>query len=268
MTTAIIGGSGFTSLQQFKTLDSLHLSTPYGATSSDILQGELSGEPCLFLARHGQQHTIAPHKINYRANIYALKQLNVKRIIALAAVGGIGQQYVPGAVCVPNQIIDYTYGREATYYDGQVYTGGAFENKTAHVAHAEFTEPYSYKMREAIIQVAQKMKLPLIANATYAVTQGPRFETAAEIQRLKQDGAHIVGMTGMPECSLARELQIDYLTLASSVNYAAGIAQTDITMDKIREAMQTSSTLVYRLLPKLLKAVSGLASGTPELIKP
>jgi len=139
MTTAIIGGSGFASLEQFKILDSLHVSTPYGAVSADILQGELSGESCLFLPRHGQQHSIPPHKINYRANIYALKQLQVERIIALAAVGGIGQQYAPGTVCIPDQIIDYTYAREVTFYDGNSY------EKKGQVVHAEFSKPYSQK---------------------------------------------------------------------------------------------------------------------------
>ena len=258
MTTAIIGGSGFASLAQFKTIDSLHVSTPYGATSADILQGELSGQPCLFLARHGQQHSIPPHKINYRANIYALKQLKVEQIIALAAVGGIDKQCAPGTVCIPDQLIDYTYGREATFYDGS----------DGQVAHAGFTQPYSQKMRKSAIKVARQMKLSLIEQGTYAATQGPRFETAAEIQRLKQDGAHIVGMTGMPECSLARELQISYLTLASNVNYAAGIVQAEITMEQISEAMQTSSSLIYQLLPELLKVVSKLANDTPELIKP
>ena len=258
MTTAIIGGSGFASLEQFTVLDSLHISTPYGATSADILQGELSGEPCLFLSRHGQQHSIPPHKINYRANIYALKELKVERIIALAAVGGIAQQYAPGTVCLPNQLIDYTHSREATFYDGN----------DGQVAHCEFTEPYSEKMRKLTIELAKKMGLPLIENATYAATQGPRFETAAEIRRLQQDGAHIVGMTGMPECSLARELKISYIALASSVNYAAGVAKTAITMQQISEAMQTSSNLVYRLLPELLKAITNLSDDIPDLITP
>ena len=149
MTTAIIGGSGFANLDQFKELDSLHVSTPYGSTSADILQGELSGEPCVFLPRHGQQHSIPPHKINYRANIYALKQLKVERIIALAAVGGIGQQYAPGTVCVPDQIIDYTYKRKSTFFDGS----------DGQVAHAEFTEPYSEKLREAAINLAKKNEI-------------------------------------------------------------------------------------------------------------
>lgn len=258
MSTAIIGGSGFARLEQFEVLDSLHISTPYGATSADILQGELSGEPCLFLPRHGQQHSIPPHKINYRANIYALKQLKAERIIALAAVGGIDKQYTPGTVCLPDQVIDYTYSRAMTFYDGN----------DGQVWHSEFTEPYAANMRESTISVAKQMGLPLIETGTYAATQGPRFETAAEIKRLKQDGAHIVGMTGMPECSLARELRIPYLTLASSVNYAAGVADNNITIDEITAAMEQASSVVYRLLPELLKNVSQLPNEMPELIKP
>lgn len=259
MTTAIIGGSGFSQLDAFDIKQKHSVHTPYGQTSADILEGEFSAlsDSILFLPRHGENHSIQPHKINYRANIYALKQLGVKNIIALAAVGGIDVPCEPGALIVPHQLLDYTYGREMTFFD-----------EFGDVAHAEFTEPYSVAMRSAFINAAERANVKIVNRGVYAVTQGPRFETAAEIQRLQRDGATIVGMTAMPEAVLARELDIAYMTAALSVNYAAGIDSGIIEDDDIHAAYSVAAKKCYAVLKECLPELNKLESNVPSLIKP
>jgi len=209
---AIIGGTGLYQLDGFEEIERRTLITRWGAPSSEIVLVEYNNTRVAFLTRHGLQHNIPPHKVNYRANIWALKELGVKQIISVAAVGGINDAMPPETIVIPDQIIDYTYSRKHTY----------FEDELEVVQHIDFTEPYSDALRSRLLNVSDD----LIDGATYAATQGPRLETAAEIQRLKRDGADIVGMTGMPEASLARELEIDYACCALVVNWAAGCAGT------------------------------------------
>jgi len=256
---AIIGGSGFNQLDSFELKQKHTIGTPYGETSADILEGQIFGleEPVLFLARHGKNHSIQPHKINYRANIYALKELGVKNIVALAAVGGIDVTCEPGALIVPHQILDYTYGREMTFFD-----------QAGEVSHAEFTEPYSASMRSAFINAAERALVKVVNRGVYAVTQGPRFETAAEIQRLQRDGATIVGMTGMPEAILARELGLAYMTISLSVNYAAGVQSGLIEHDDIHAAYAVAARKLYSALKECLPELSHIDSNVPELIQP
>jgi len=257
MAIAIIGGSGFSSIDQFKLKNDHNIDTPYGSTSAPILEGDMYGESVFFLARHGKEHTIQPHKINYRANIYALKQLGVSNILALAAVGGITENCQPGALILPHQILDYTYGREMTYFDQE-----------GDVQHAEFSHPYSEVMRDIIIQQALNNNIDLVSEGVCAVTQGPRFETAAEITRYKNDGATIVGMTAMPEAILARELGIAYITVASSVNYAAGVKEGVISHDEIHQAYSLASSKLYGLLSLSIRELSESKTDLPDLIKP
>jgi len=257
MTIAIIGGSGFQQLTGFITTQSHELNTDYGAHSAPILEGELFGEKVLFLARHGTQHSIQPHLINYRANIAALAELEVTHIVGLAAVGGIAADCEPGTLIIPDQILDYTYGREMTFFD-QVGT----------VAHAEFSDPYDQGMRNVFIKNADKQSVDIVASGTYAATQGPRFETRAEIKRLQNDGATIVGMTAMPEAILAREKSMAYMTIASSVNYAAGIKEGVISHDEIHQAYTLASNKLFTVLPNFLAEAAALPLSIPELIYP
>ncbi|MGI9318056.1 MAG: S-methyl-5'-thioinosine phosphorylase, partial [bacterium] len=199
-TTAIIGGSGLDTIDELKVTGRKVVRTPYGDPSGIVVTGSLFGQSYIFLPRHGANHTIPPHKVNYRANIWALKNCGVERIVAFAAVGGIDTGLDPGSIVIPDQLIDYTWGREHTFFDG--------ESEVVH--HIDFTYPYSEELRHMLIKAAGKSNVPIVQDGTYAATQGPRFETPAEIVKLERDGATIVGMTGMPEAALASELGIEY----------------------------------------------------------
>lgn len=209
---AIIGGTGLTELENLRVNKRVIVRTPYGEPSQPLIFGEICGGEVIFLARHGSGHTIPPHEVNYRANIYALYLHGVTEIAAVATVGGISQELSPGRIALPHQIIDYTHGRQNTYHDGI--------NKP--VKHIDFTEPYCPKLRKKIEEAAAIVGEKLINQGVYAATQGPRLETAAEIDRLERDGATMVGMTGMPEAALARELGISYAAICPVANYAAG----------------------------------------------
>jgi len=219
---AVIGGTGLYQLEGLQELERRTLQTIWGEPSSEIIiaamHGNQDASQVAFLARHGLQHNIPPHKVNYRANLWALKELGVKKIIAVAAVGGITEQMSPEAVVIPHQIIDYTYGRKHTF----------FEDELDQVTHIDFTEPYSSQLRKDLLASAAKLSINACAEGVYAATQGPRLETAAEVERLKRDGADIIGMTGMPEASLARELGMEYACCALVVNWAAGCAGTTV----------------------------------------
>ena len=209
---AIIGGSGLTQLSCLEISHRQIIRTPYGEPSGPLTFGKLHGEDIVFLARHGHGHTIPPHAINYRANLWALHSLKPAHVISVASVGGIRVDLTPGKLVVPNQIIDYTYGRNFTFFEG----------KDQPVTHIDFTQPYSQQTRALLLQAASNAYEAIFDGGVYAATQGPRLETAAEINRLERDGADIVGMTGMPETALARELGLSYATLAVVANQAAG----------------------------------------------
>ncbi|MBK7492492.1 MAG: S-methyl-5'-thioinosine phosphorylase [Nitrosomonas sp.] len=209
---AIIGGSGLTQLSCLEISHRQIIRTPYGEPSGPLTFGKLHGEDIVFLARHGHGHTIPPHAINYRANLWALHSLKPEHVISVASVGGIRADLTPGKLVVPNQIIDYTYGRNFTFFEG----------KDQPVTHIDFTQPYSQQTRALLLQAASNAYEAIFDGGVYAATQGPRLETAAEINRLERDGADIVGMTGMPETALARELGLSYATLAVVANQAAG----------------------------------------------
>jgi 5'-methylthioadenosine phosphorylase/5'-methylthioinosine phosphorylase len=235
---AIIGGTGLGKLAELDVIRHEAVTTPYGSTSADFVVGEIETKTVIFLARHGNPHAIAPHKINYRANIWALKHLGVEDIIAVAAVGGITPQMVPAHVAIPNQIIDYTYGREHTFFDGE----------EGCVTHIDFTYPYSQKLRDQLISCASTINLAISPTATYGCTQGPRLETAAEIARMARDGCDVVGMTGMPEAVLAKELGMEYATVAVLANWGAGIVEGEITMAEIEENLHHGMASAGKLL--------------------
>lgn len=242
-TIAILGGSGFSRLDGFVTKRNEVVSTPFGEPSAIFTYGQYYGKEVVFLPRHGQQHTIPPHKINYRANIWALHHLGVENIIAIAAVGGITSKMTPCAVVIPDQIIDYTYDRGHTF----------FETDLTQVTHIDFTHPYCEKLRSKLVHaVHQEDRQKTPCQGTYGVTQGPRLETAAEIVRMQRDGCDIVGMTAMPEAALAKEMNLSYATLAVVANWAAGKSDAGITMDEINENVHTGMKQVSILLQNVL----------------
>jgi len=224
---AVIGGTGVVKMKGLLIRDEISLDTPYGKPSSPLYRGTYAGREIIFLPRHGDPPVFPPHRVNYRANLWALKETGVRTVLGINAVGGINAAMDPCRLVVPHQIIDYTWGRKHTY----------FEDETAPPVHVDFTHPYSESLRKLVIEAASRAGVTIHKHGTYGATQGPRLETAAEILRMEQDGCDIVGMTGMPETALARELELDYAAVALVVNRAAGKSAELITMDLIRENM-------------------------------
>ncbi len=240
---AIIGGTGLTSLADVEITETREVDTPYGSPSSALSIGQMGDKEIIFLPRHGKPHAIPPHKINYLANIHALKENGVENIIAVNAVGGITSEMHPERIVIPNQIIDYTYGRKHTF----------FEDSLDEVTHIDFTSPYSAELRKLLTSNPVISKLNVYVGGVYAATQGPRLETAAEVNKLEKDGCDIVGMTGMPEAALARELEINYVCLALVVNWAAGKSDEEITMDVIEGNLNNGIGKIKAILTEAIK---------------
>ncbi len=245
----LIGGSGLGKFPGLVIERREVVRTPYGAPSAALVFGQLADSPVVFLARHGLGHTIPPHQINYRANLWALREAGVDQVLAIATVGGIHADLAPGVFAVPDQLIDYTWGREMTY---------AEYGSESTVAHLDFSNPYCPALRahcQAALEAAGERFMP---RGTYGVTQGPRLETPAEIERMARDGADMVGMTGMPESYLARELDLCYATIAASVNWAAGRAGLDeIRMDAIAAIQAGLVTRLPAILTGVIQQISG-----------
>ena len=243
---AIIGGSGLTQLSSLEIARREVVRTPYGEPSGALTIGTLSGKPVVFLARHGYGHTIPPHHVNYRANIWALKHVKASANVSVASVGGIRDDLVPGTLIVPDQIIDYTWGRRSTFFEGG--------DEAVH--HIDFTNPYDEPLRTRILSAAATVGEHVFDGGVYATTQGPRLETAAEINRLERDGADLVGMTGMPEAALARELGIPYAAINVVANFAAGRAASEngIQFDSIELVLQESMRRVRAVLEAVCKS--------------
>ncbi len=240
---AIIGGSGLSRLANLPQPSKSASTTPYGEPSGPLTLGSMGGHPLAFLARHGYDHSIPPHQINYCANLWMLKEHGVTKVVSVAAVGGIRNSFGPGMLVVPHQLIDYTWGRRSTFFEGA----------GSPVTHIDFTEPYTAGLREAILDAAKACGESLAEGGVYAATQGPRLETAAEIDRLERDGADLVGMTGMPEASLARELGMDYATIAVVANHAAGRSDSarQISMQAIEDVLEVAMGRVLRIVERL-----------------
>lgn len=243
---AIIGGTGLTELDGPVLTHTHRQTTELGAPSSPIIEGEWGGQRVLFLARHGHPHKVPPHKINYRANLLALQALGATAILAVNAVGGIHADMGSGVLVVPDQIVDYTWGRESTFFDGEFRP----------LDHIDLTEPYDETARQALLKGAAAADIPVLDFGVYAATQGPRLETIAEITRLERDGCDLVGMTGMPEAALARELGIPYASLCLVVNPAAGKAEGEITMEDIQRVIAGGMDQVREVLAAALQGMS------------
>jgi 5'-methylthioinosine phosphorylase len=240
---AVIGGSG---LYQFPGLENVSrraLETPYGPASGEVVLGGFAGKRLAFLARHGESHTLAPHRVNYRANLWALHALGARRVIGVNAVGGIRADMGPRTLVVPDQLIDYTHGRITSFCDAE----------GVEVRHIDFSEPYTASLRRALLDAAGRAGIAVIDGGCYGATQGPRLETRAEIARMKRDGCDLVGMTGMPEAALARELELDYACLALVANFAAGCGdEAEISIDEIFAHLAAATAQVPLLIQAML----------------
>jgi 5'-methylthioinosine phosphorylase len=241
---AIIGGTGLTEYDALQVEKKVAVKTQLGNPSSELIFGRLYEKDVVFLARHGHPHSVPPHKVNYRANILALKEAGVTQIIAVNAVGGITPDMIAGAICIPDQVIDYTHGRLDTFFDGEYRS----------LDHVDFSYPYDQVLSNKLFNVTKGLELNVYKGGVYGATQGPRLETVAEIKRMERDGCDLVGMTGMPEAVLARELNIPYVCLALVVNPAAGKSSALITMDDIRAVITTGMEDIKKIISRYLLA--------------
>ncbi|WP_206605637.1 S-methyl-5'-thioinosine phosphorylase [Pelagibaculum spongiae] len=235
---AIIAGTGLYDFPGLENAEDLNMCNRWGEVSSAIRRGTVEGRQVCFMTRHGRNHKIPPHEINYRANIQALHDLGCEDVIAITAVGGINRGLKNADLAIPDQLIDYTWGRSSTF----------FEKNLEDVVHVDFGEPYCPNLRDGLGQAACKMGIQVPMQMTYGATQGPRLETRAEIDRMERDGCDLVGMTGMPEAVLARELGMNYANLSVVVNMAAGRSPGPITMDDIRLTLNDGMAKVTKLL--------------------
>jgi len=249
---AIIGGSGLTTLSNLDVSHREVVRTPYGEPSGAVVFGQICGQPAMFLPRHGYGHTIPPHQVNYRANLWALHHHKATGIISVASVGGIRDDLQPGEIVLPSQIIDYTWGRKSTFFDG---------NGTP-VTHVDFTEPYDPELRRRIREAAASLSIEVKEGGVYGATQGPRLESAAEINRYERDGVDLVGMTGMPEAVLARELGLPYAALSVIANHAAGRGSSanGIRFESLEHVLQEAMGKVKAIIEKLV--------GSPDSAPP
>jgi 5'-methylthioadenosine phosphorylase len=241
----VIGGSGLYSIKGLVLTKKKSVNTPFGRPSDQYVIEESNGKEIIFLPRHGNRHNIPPHKINYRANIWGFKTLGVTRIISISAVGGISKGFKPGDIVILDQVIDMTKNRESTFYDGK-----------EGVVHIDFTEPYCHDIRKILIKAGKKAQVALKHGGSYVAVEGPRLETAAEIRSFAVLGADVVGMTGMPEASLAREAEMCYSGISVVANYAAGIKKKKLTTKEVMGAMAASTEQIKRLLQEAFAIIS------------
>jgi 5'-methylthioinosine phosphorylase len=241
---AVIGGTGLYQLAGLTDSARRAVETPFGAPSGDVVLGTLHGLRLAFLARHGEAHDVLPHRVNYRANVWALHALGARRVLGVNAVGGIRADMGPRAIVVPDQLIDYTHGRASSFCDVE---GAA-------VRHVDFSEPYSAGLRRDLLAAAARADVAAIDGGCYGATQGPRLETRAEIERMRRDGCDLVGMTGMPEAVLARELDVDYACLALVANWAAGCGdQAEISVEEIFAHLAVATAALPPILESLAR---------------
>ncbi len=232
----IIAGSGLYEMEGLTVKDTRHLQTPYGCPSAGYHLIEMDGLEIVFLPRHGSVHRISPHTLNYRANIFGFKDLGVEQVISINAVGGINPELDPGLFILPDQVIDLTSGRDASFYNGP------------EVVHIDFTDPYCPEMRSILQTSTKKTEISIKPAGTYVCTNGPRLESRAEIRMFAGMGADVVGMTGMPEAALARELEICFVSICIVTNFAAGVGGAGLTTSEVVGTMNASMSELKRLL--------------------
>ncbi|WP_290891421.1 S-methyl-5'-thioinosine phosphorylase [Arenimonas sp.] len=240
---AVIGGTGVYRLANLQEAEAIEGDTPFGKPSGPVRVGRLRGRRVAFLARHGEGHSLPPHRVNYRANLWQLKQLGASRVLAINTVGGITERFGPRVLALPDQLIDYTWGRASSFWDGE---GGE-------VLHVDFGDPYTPSLRAEVLAAAARAGVAVVDGGCYGATQGPRLETKAEIARMRRDGCDLVGMTGMPEAGLARELGLDYACLAVVANWAAGCSDDgEITLAEVLAHVEAASAGLPGLFDALL----------------
>lgn len=237
---AIIGGTGVYDPKIFSSVRDEIINTSYGPVK--VMVGSYQGKDIAFLARHGSDHSVPPHLINYRGNIAALKELGVKNIFATAAVGSLNMDMEPGQFVFIDQFLDFTKGRPSTFVEDGV-------------THTDMTQPYCSELRSLLSDTAKKIGLEYHKGGTYVCTEGPRFETAAEIRMFRHFGGDLVGMTSVPEVVLAREAEICYSSIAIVTNYAAGISPRKLSHQEVLDVMDDSAENVRSLI---MQAISGL----------
>jgi len=256
---AVIGGTGVYDPDMLEDVREEAISTDYGEVK--LTRGSYKGRPVAFMPRHGGDHSVPPHRINYRANIAALHRLGTKRIIATAAVGSLNPEFKPVSIVIVDQFIDFTKSRISTFYEGD----------ERGVIHTDVTEPYCPELRKVLYEVASSMGTDVFDRGTYVCTEGPRFETAAEIRMYKILGGDVVGMTSVPEAVLARELGICYATVAMVTNFAAGISPNKLTHEEVVSFMQSNIARLRKVITMAIERIpqqSGCGCGlVPERIK-
>lgn len=245
MKVAIIGGTGLSQFDGVEWIEELTPDTDFGVPSAGVLRGRVDDIELYFMPRHGGEHSIAPHKINYRANLAALKALEVSHVLAVNAVGGLDERMGPGVLVVPDQIIDYTHSRESSFFDGE----------SGPLDHIDFTYPYDDQLRQVLVSIVADHGLQYVGEGVYGATQGPRLETAAEVRRCRRDGCDLVGMTGMPEAALARELGISYASLCLVVNWGAGMTDAPITLEEIHQVINEGMVDVKQVLLQTVRQI-------------
>ncbi len=239
----IIGGSGVYEIPGIRFIREVSLKTPFGSPSDTYKILNLSEKDVVFLPRHGADHSIPPHKINYRANLWGFRELDVKRILSIGATGGINKAFQPGDILILDQVIDMTRNRTSTFYE---------KDK---VVHVDFTDPYCPELRKAYIETSHELHIKLHKKGTYICSEGPRLESRAEIRFFSAIGADVVGMTGMPEACLARELELCYSGITIVTNYAAGIKRQRLTISEVIDTMNKASEKLNMLLSRVISHI-------------
>jgi 5'-methylthioinosine phosphorylase len=246
---AVIGGTGVYKLANLEDVETRQVDTRFGKPSGPVRIGHLLGQRIAFMARHGEGHSVPPHQVNYRANLAALKEVGATRVLALNTVGGITERFGPRVLACPDQLIDYTWGRVSTIWDAASDGSGHSD-----VLHVDFGDPYTPMLRHKVIAAAHVTGVKLVESGCYGATQGPRLETKAEIARMRRDGCDLVGMTGMPEAGLARELGLDYACLAIVANWAAGCGTgEEITLAEVLSNVEAASAGLPELIGELAR---------------
>jgi len=247
----IFGGTGIYDSGLLNNGKEITIDTPYGKTSDTITIGEFNGRKVAFMPRHGSKHTIPPHLINFRANIWAFKELGIKRIIAPSAVGSLKEELEPGHFALPSQFIDFTKSRKGTF------------SEDGRVIHISVADPFCPELQNVILNVTKNQEIKLHDNCTYACIEGPRFSTKAESQFFRTTGADIIGMTLVPECQLAREAQICYVSISTITDYDVW-AEKPVTAKEVMQILSKNVQMTKKLLTLLIDQIPEVKSCSCE----